>query len=408
MEQQYRDEMRSIIDNLNDGGAFERKATFLFGHCNATEELADYLITKDIIPAAILDNNVSKQGLLYRDIPIISPHAIASEDIDSSIVLIATRYFAEMSAQLRCFGYNGEIVRAVDYDSFTEFSLSDETIGRKKARMLRGVQILRRIRESYPEEHLIVCPNNALGDVYWAMAFLPAYCIKRRISKAAAIVTGNGCLQVAEMFGAERIYALNNSEMDELVQALIFTNEENCTIAHHDRPYTDSIIKYLNKRFLSFIDYYRYAVYGLPIGTKPTTPGRLLPIPESVGLVANKSVVIAPYAKSVIQPPASFWAKIAGQWQSRGFAVFTSVNTDEQPIGGTAPLSLPLNQMISAVEHAGVFIGLRNGMCDIVHTAQCRKIVVFPDCYYSTTPHKVIDFFGLPGWEIILQGNHIT
>jgi hypothetical protein len=61
-----------------------------------------------------------------------------------------------------------------------------------------------------------------------------------------------------------------------------------------------------------------------------------------------------------------------------------------------------LNQLISAAEYAGRFIGLRSGICDILATARCRKTVVFPDCFYSTTPFKVSDFFALPGWEEVL------
>ena len=268
--------------------------------------------------------------------------------------------------------------------------------------MLRGARTLERIRETYPLQHLIICPNNALGDIYWAMAFLPAYRKKNEIGEVAVVVIEDGCRQTAEMFGMGNVTALDYAEMDELVQALIFTRGENCIIAHHDRPYTDNIIKYLDKRFLSFIDYYSCAVYGLPRDTEPARPARLHAFTETARLVKDKTVIIAPYAKSVVQPPDSFWEKLAGEWQDKGYLVCTSVNGGERAIRGTAPLSPPLNQMTAAVEYAVVFIGLRSGLCDIVHTANCRKIVVFPDCYYSTTPHKVEDFFALPNWDKIV------
>ena len=57
---------------------------------------------------------------------------------------------------------------------------------------------------------------------------------------------------------------------------------------------------------------------------------------------------------------------------------------------------------LDAVEHAGTFIGLRSGLCDVVHTARARKVHVFPDAHYSTTPYKVADFFALPGWESVV------
>jgi hypothetical protein len=65
---------------------------------------------------------------------------------------------------------------------------------------------------------------------------------------------------------------------------------------------------------------------------------------------------------------------------------------------------VPIAQIKAAAEYAGAFIGIRSGLCDVLYTANCRKTVVFPDCHYSTTPHKVEDFFALPGWETIIYG----
>ena len=391
--------MTDTLSTLINARSFDCRTALLFGHCSATEEMADYLLGHNVCPSAILDNSASKQGLSYRDIPIEPPELIKQYNAENSIVLIASRFFADMSAQLRRFDYDGEIVRVADYNSFAVYSLSGETFESQKARMLRGTLLLERIRTCCPKQHLIVCPNNALGDVYWAMAFLPHYCKKHGIREIAAVVTGDGCRQVADMFGAENTTVLDLAEMDELVQALIYTRENNCIIAHHDRPYTDNIIKYLDRHFLSFIDYYRCGVYGLAMDIEPTAPTCLHAFSGEPGIVKDKTVIISPYAKSVVGPPDLFWEGLAGEWRDKGYHVCTSIDGREKPVKGTTPLFLPLNQMASAAEFAGCFIGLRNGLCDIVHTARCRKILVFPDCYYSTTPHKIEDFFDLPGWE---------
>jgi hypothetical protein len=235
------------------------------------------------------------------------------------------------------------------------------------------------------------------------MAFLPAYRAKHGIDEVAVVVAEDGCRQVADMFGAGRIVTLSPTEMDEFTQAVIHTREGNCIFAHHDRPYTDNIIKYLDKYFMPFIDYYRFAVYCLPRETKPAAPANLRAFKGNGTLQKGHSVILAPCAKSVTQLPAVFWENLAAEWRSRGSEVFTSVYGGETPIRGTAPLVLPLNQMAAAAEYAGTFVGLRNGLCDVVHAAKCRKIVVFPDCFYSTTPHKAADFFDLPGWESIIR-----
>jgi hypothetical protein len=402
MERHHKTEMIRALDARIRACSLDGRAVFLFGHCNATEEMADHLLSRGILPVAILDNSTSKQGLTYRGIPIIPPERIQYHGAEGSVVLIATRFYAEMSAQLRRLGYGGEIVQVVEYDSFTEYSLSDETLERMTARMRRGRDTLERIRARYPSCHLVVCPNDALGDVYWAMAFLPAYCARHGIGEFVVILTGSGCRQVAEMFVPENVVTLGHAEMDELVQAMIFTHEGNSIIAHHDRPYTDNIIRWLDKHFLSFVDYYRCAVFGLAKDTPPIPPAHLAPFENREQIPKGRAVILSPHAKSVVKPESGFWEEIAENYSRQGFKIHTNTSGDETPIRGTEPLCAPLAQMTAAAEHAGTFIGLRSGLCDVLFSANCRKVVVFPDCHYSTTTHKVADFFALPGWERII------
>lgn len=402
MDLHHKAEMKQTINRLISQSQLAGKKVIAFGHCNATEEMIDYLSENRIDVAAILDNNKSKQGLAYHGVRITEPQFITQFSGSNVVVLIATRFFEPMSAQLRDLGYSGEIVRVVDYNSFAEYSLSDHTIKRKTERMLRGAETLRKIREQLPLHHLVVCPNSALGDVYWACAYLPAYCAKEKITHAAVIVIGNGCRQVAEMFGVTDIVMLDPVEMDELVQGILFNHEENCIIAHHDRPYTDNIIRYLDKHLLTFTDYYKFAVYGLSKVAAPVRPFNVSAFEGKHKLAEGKSVIIAPYAKSVVQPSREFWADMVNQCMQQGLKVFTNVFGDEEPLNHTIPITVPINQMISAVEYAGYFIGLRSGLCDIVTTANCRKTVIMPDCIYSTTTIKVADFFALPGWAQII------
>ncbi|CAM3691694.1 hypothetical protein COLU111180_03145 [Cohnella lubricantis] len=399
MEQTYKAEMQRNIEMLLSEKKLSNKSVLVFGHGNGSEAMIDYLAKFGVRTVAILDNNDSKLGQTYQMATTLSPTAIKGYTSENSIVLIASRFFDAMSMQLRRLGYNGEVVKVVDYNSFSEYSLSEETVVRKKARVLRGITTLGKIRTSCQDSHLVICPYNALGDVYWAMAFLPAYLAKHGLQQASVVVTGSGCRQVVEMFGVNQVTELERVEMDELVQAIIYTREGNCIIAHHDRPYTDNIIKYLDKRFLSFVDYYRYAVYGLSKDAPPIPPSIIHEFENKERLVQDKSLILAPYAKSVTQIPDSYWEAVASEYQNKGYFVYTNISGEENAIRGTRPLSVPLTQIISAVEYAGYFIGIRSGLCDIVHTAKCSKKIVFPNGTYSTTPFKVKDFFALSGWE---------
>ena len=402
MDQCYKQEMIRVLDACAEARSLDSKAVFLFGHCNATEEMVDYLLSRSITPAAILDNSEAKQGRRCRGVPVVSPECIRERADSSGIVLIASRFYDEMADQLRRLGYSGEIVQVVEYSTFSAHSLADETLNSKTERMLRGARSLEKIRASFPSQHLVICPNKALGDVYWAMAFMPEYCSKNGLISAVVVVVGSGCGDVASMFGAEDLVTLTQTEMDELVQAVIFTREWNCVIAHHDRPYTDNIIRLLDKHFLSFIDCYRCAVYGLPKDAPSAAPTRFARFDNHEGIPKGRSVILSPYANSVIRIPGSFWEGLAADWSGRGYMVYTNVIEGERPVSGSRALRVPISQMVRAAEYAGVFIGIRNGLCDVLHTAECSKTVVFPDCCYSVTPHKVEDFFALPNWRTLL------
>lgn len=127
-----------------------------------------------------------------------------------------------------------------------------------------------------------------------------------------------------------------------------------------------------------------------------TTPSWAGAIPH------GRAVLLAPYAKSVVPVPWSFWERTAERHRAQGDVVATLVYGEEDPIPGTLALEIPIPELLDAVEHAGTFISLRSGLCDVVHTARARKIHAFPDALYSTTPYKVADFFALPGWESVV------
>ncbi|MDR1812969.1 MAG: hypothetical protein LBQ87_09100, partial [Candidatus Fibromonas sp.] len=394
MEPARKSEMIAALEAID----FKSKAVFVFGHCQASEEMIDFLATLSVSPLAILDNNKTKHGNKYNGVPITPAAYILEFSNRNSIVLIANRFCEQMRESLRKLGYNGEVAKILEYNSFAEYSLSDETFERKTKRMLRGMDTLKKIRASYPSQHLIVCPHNSLGDVYWALSFLPAYMAKHGIAEAVAIVTGDGCRQVAEMFGCANI-SLSCKDIEEFSQALVFGKEPNCLIAHHDKIYTDNSIKYLNNHSVSFIDYYKFVIFGLGKSASPVQPSHCRPFENLSDIPQGKTLILSPHAKSMILMPEGYWQNIIHEYKNKGFTVCTNVTEGEEPLENTLPISFPLNQAISAVEFAGHFIGIRSGLCDIINSAVCDKTVVFPDYIFTTTKMKVSEFFALPDWS---------
>ncbi|HET6865022.1 MAG TPA: hypothetical protein VFH80_03830 [Solirubrobacteraceae bacterium] len=388
------------IDDLERSGRLRDVVIYAFGHTAATEEIRTRLSRYDLALTGILDNNRAKQGGSLHGVPVIPPNAVADVSVPS-VVLIASRFHSEMRQQLVDLGYAGEIIRV------GTLSITTDTGSGRDIR--RGARFLDQTRVAHPNRHLVVCPFGALGDVYWALAYLPAFAATRRLPPAVVAVVGEGCRQVARLFGHKDVYSLTQVEMDDLVAAVVAGGAQDATIAHHDRPYGDSApVRALDERFVAFTDMYRDLVYKLPAQTQPQSPGRHVPANAGTSWASEiprgRGVLIAPYAKSVVPVPWSFWEQTAALYESQGDVVATLVHADEEPVAGTLTLEIPIPELLDAVEHAGTFIGLRGGLCDVVHTARARKIHVFPDAYYSTTPYKVADFFALPGWEsVVLQ-----
>lgn len=399
MDQNHYREMKENLERLSADGTFIEREIYIFGHCNASEELADLMIEKGYHVAAVLDNNPAKQGGEYQGIPIISPLEITQGDMARMLICIVSRAYEPMARQLREMGYSGRVEKLADYNTFAEYSLSQETIARKRERAMRGVGILGRVRAAYPQCFLVICPFSALGDVYYTMAYLPYYLEKKKIGHYAVVTVGRACAEVARMFGCGDPAVLSQKDMDELVQAVLFTGAQDAFISHHDRPYTNLLMKALYVKLIPFEQIYRCGVFGLEPGCRPYAPAMRRAFPGKDRIQKGRAAILAPYAKSVAGIPAEVWEEIISYYKEKEYQVYTNISGGETALPGTEPLTAELAEFQSAVEQAGTFIGVRSGLCDVVREASCRKIVLFPDCYYSDTKWKVADFFRLEGWE---------
>ena len=395
-------EMSEKLNQLIGEGFLTGKKILLFGHCNATEELADLLIAKGYSIEAILDNNTSKFGLEYKDIPIKSPSVISVDDSKEYIVLIVIRYYEAMNRQLRELGFEGSVYKLVDYNSYAEYSLAEDTIYRKKKRLENGIRILEDLKEKHPGAFKVFCPYSSLGDVYYCMSYLPSFFKIRKISKAVICVYTKSCRDVASIFGDYDIELLTQEELDSAVQATIYLDDENGYIAHNDKPYFLNLTKALYIKKISFDMIYRCGVFGLSINEKPVIPKSWDDFSDLSSIPKGKSVILAPYAGSVVSLDDKIWFDIRDAYLEKGYEVFTNTGPGEEPIEGTRSISPRIREMKSVVERAGVFIGLRSGICDVIRSAYCRKIALYPDYNFSDTKWKSIDVFSLDEFENIV------
>jgi len=404
MEKKLYDEMVESINKINDEIDLFEKKIFLFGHCNATLELIDLLESMDLETKGILDNSDVKQGQEYKGAVVIYPRQIgdlAGDDpAQDSVVLITSRFYAAMLQQLRELGYEGPVRKVIDYNTYAEYSLSEDAFSRMKVRERHGAELLEALSKKYDQHFKVFCPFNALGDIYFMISYWPAFARKRNIEHVVFCVPSPVLTDVIHMFGDYPVEAYDQKELDAMIQSVIYTQDKNSFIAHQDRPYVVNLSKALYVKKIPLEQIYCCGVYGLPVGTVPAKPNANKRIYKDIASIPEgKAVVFSPYAKSVTTIDSNVWIEAVAYYSEAGYKCYTNVMGDEKPLDGTEAISPTLLEIRSVVERAGIFVGIRSGLCDILREARAKKIALYPDYNYSDTKWKAIEMYNIEKFD---------
>lgn len=199
MDKIHYEEMKKNFEILLQDRTIREQDIYLFGHCNATEILADMFAESGCEVKGILDNNSAKWGTAYKEIPVVPPEKVMESKGGQTMVCIAARACASMSGQLKRMGYTGRIRKMTEYDSYAEYSLEESVIAGMQARLERGLRLLDRQKSRYPDSYRIYCPFSALGDVYYTMSYLPCFLKRKSRQKFAVFTIGRSCAEVAKL-----------------------------------------------------------------------------------------------------------------------------------------------------------------------------------------------------------------
>lgn len=404
MEKRLYAEMQCNLEQIIDSNDLSIKKIFLFGHCNATLELIDLLESKGLKTTAILDNSEVKQGQEYKGAIVIYPRQINEfvgyKPKDNSIVLITSRFYAAMLKQLRELGYEGTIRKLIDYNTYAEYSLSKDTIARMTAREKQGEELLNALSLKYPNFFKTFCPFNALGDIYFMVSYWEAFAENRNIDKVVFCVPSPVLVDVIHMFGDYHVEVYEQKELDAMIQATLYTQDENSFIAHQDRPYVVNLSKALYIKKIPLEQIYCCGVYGLSkdtVAAKPNANGVIYKDIESIP--EGNTVIFSPYAKSVTALDSKIWENAVSYYSGKGFKCYTNVVGDEKPLIGTESISPSLLEFSSVVERAGTFVGIRSGLCDVIREANAKKIALYPDYNYCDTKWKAIEMYWIDQFD---------
>lgn len=94
----------------------------------------------------------------------------------------------------------------------------------------------------------------------------------------------------------------------------------------------------------------------------------------------GKTVILSPFARSLMIPGKNFWISLAKELNKNGF--FVCVSQDPNPnvnyeIPDTLAIFFPYAQAILILNYAGYFIGARSGFCDILTASDCHLTILY-------------------------------
>ena len=244
------------------------------------------------------------------------------------------------------------------------------------------------LHKEYGKDLHVFLARGATGDIYIQFMLLPNYLKENRVENYLIVTDLDFVKNIAVLF-------------PDVLQHLLLT--DGYTAAAIEKAYMvlggDALqltvlfpwIKtfYVNRcrvRMLEgfhFIDSYRWFVLGLkeePILEKAKFSTWNAQIEEKIKchkIAKGKTVIISPEANSVSRLPAGFWNELIDICKNAGFQVLINGNSRAN-IYHAEQIWFLYKDAAEILQYAGYFIGIRSGLCDIISTISCRKIILYP------------------------------
>ncbi len=251
----------------------------------------------------------------------------------------------------------------------------------------RGQKKYEELSQIYPDSLLALAPYQGTGDVFLAVAMLNKWQEMKKIPHIQTVVIGGANKRICSLFNINAL-SISKKDMHALVRFCIFVGLDNShtKILHHGSPKMQISIMDLcrNVKELNFFNMYLYGVYNTTNrnlyeqATFNNDKDAIHSIFEENHLIPGRTILIAPKNNTLPPIKSSFWRKLVSTLKQMGYTVCTNVaSPNEKPLKGTTALFVPYSQIVPFLDEAGHFLSIRSGLCDIVSSSNCDKVILY-------------------------------
>lgn len=399
MNQELLERIKNKIDDAEAAHKLENARIFLFGMNTPGDRVIQYLGTLGYTVENVLDNNSRNHGQTLFGVLVCPPEKLTDAPKDNIRVLICSRYYQEMCRQLEKMGLKEDenIIKLIDFSSGGSVSDSEESFIQAADKLYKSMEIYREITEQFDENtHFLLCPIRANGDMYMAASLIENVKKSTGCRELYLITVGGMGKRIAAFFDEDAVFGVTQEQMDALVHITeVMGSSAVKMYVLYPKAFHYGIFANMEcYKGLNYMDLVAGGMLGLDmhllnrkkISTKKNDF-------ENSGFT-QKDVLIAPYANSLPCFLPQFWVQLVEALKRAGYNVYTNSSGDMEPaVEGTSPVFIPIQQLPKLLGCFAGFVAIRNGLCDVLSEAECRKIILYPNKGMGFG--SVFDFYSL-------------
>lgn len=360
---------------------FEHKYIVAIGRIEHIRKLQELLEPCKLKLDAIVDNDKKKHGISVNGVIVYAPEELLLPFCEDRLILVySPKYWQEILSQFEKMGYvEGRHI----------IILQKPTLVNNIREIIDGYKLYKNIQNEFGKKVTVFVCSCPLGDFYLLSLYFRQYIELNNITDYVIVGNSKGLQKLSELFGYQNTRLLRSEQTELLIKLYVFMgnalNLKILTIWQGALRFNPCIVRQSGS--FTFMDTFKYFVYKLNESAEAEIPQfdalskKHISRYEKMGLIKGQTVILAPFSYSMQSLPVSFWQKLSDILRGMGYCV--AINIDEKiednPIKWTKTIDVSLRESVCALEYAGAIIGIRSGFFDVTSSADCKRIVLYPE-----------------------------